>query len=158
MGSHCWDPLSSTSVCHLQKMGVQVNTGVLKSPRGLLKICCLCLVIIDLVLARTGFSNGTSPLAIYTDAYWVKVVSVCSYCFILAIMILSYLLGDDVPIRMEMMFQFLGAVLFLTSVSLVVDSYQSLVINKDVWIGSGQHDHHHRYLYAPGLCSFGQDP
>lgn len=111
-----------------------------------------------MVLARTGFFSGIADLQHEVDAKWVNVCSVCSYCFILPIFIISYALGDDVPLRLvienpvttstflikaqfvpkEMMFQFLGAVLFLTSGSLVIDRYQFIEgDNGDVGLALG---------------------
>jgi len=105
---------------------MKLNTSQLKAPRGLFKVVCLCLVIIDLVLARRGFAGGLADLQHFSDAKWVTVTSVSSYAFILPIIIGCYLLGDIVPTRMEMVFQLLGSVLFVTSGALVVERYQYL--------------------------------
>jgi hypothetical protein len=58
------------------------------------------MVIIVLVLARTGFAGGYTEVAHAIDAKWVTITSVCAYAIILSIIIITYFLGDAVPIRM----------------------------------------------------------
>ena len=123
-----------------------------------------CLVVICLVLARTGFNEGTRDLGHFVDEKWLNTATLVSYAFILPIFIITHLLGDIVPVKMvsllktenrfyllnsfwlvchilcimtihwfvtfaftlqEMMFQFLGFVLFVTSGSFVVDKDKS---------------------------------
>jgi len=114
-----------------------MHLGHFKKPRGILKIVCLMLVIIDLVIARIGFASGTSPVALYIDPKWVNITSVCSFSFILPIIIICYLMGDEVPVRMEMLFQLIGAILFLASGSLITDVYQNTLNSKDVGLALG---------------------
>jgi hypothetical protein len=119
-------------------MGVEIHTNTFKTPRGLLKIVCLCMVIIVLVLARTGFAGGYTEVAHAIDAKWVTITSVCAYAIILSIIIITYFLGDAVPIRMEMMFMLLGAILFVASGSLTVEKYQNILgDDKDVGLALG---------------------
>ena len=58
------------------------------------------MVFICLVLARTGFNQGTADLAHFVDEKWVTVTALCSYAFILPIFIVTYLLGEIVPVKM----------------------------------------------------------
>ena len=59
-----------------------------------------CLVIICLVLARTGFNEGTRDLGHFVDEKWLNTATLVSYAFILPIFIITYLLGDIVPVKM----------------------------------------------------------
>ena len=128
-------------------------------------------MIICLVLARTGFNEGTRDLGHFVDEKWLNTATLVSYAFILPIFIITYLLGDIVPVKMvidstcwilddylachtrswfidlyfichwylqEMMFQFLGFVLFVASGSVVVDRYQSILgADGDVGVALG---------------------
>ena len=53
-----------------------------------------------MVLARTGFKDGTQPLFHSTDELWLNIASLVSYAFILPIFIITHLLGDIVPVLM----------------------------------------------------------
>ena len=57
-------------------------------------------VIVDLVISRIGFANGTNQVTLVNHEAWLNITSVCSYAFILPIIIICFLLGDTVPVRM----------------------------------------------------------
>merc|ERR1712062_375332 len=96
-------------------------------------------VIIDLVLSRIGFDNGKSAVVLsYIDHQWLNITSVCAYAFILLIFIICYLLGDDSPVRMEMLFQLLGSIMFLASGSNIINKYNGLTLgDKDTGLALG---------------------
>lgn len=121
-------------------MGFSMHTAIFKTPRGALKIICLLFVIVDLVMSRIGFSIALTQTQVglgNVDHQWLNVTSVCSYTFILTIFLICYLLGDDLPVRMEIMFQLLGAVLFLASGSNIIMTYNNASFNKDVGLALG---------------------
>ena len=57
-------------------------------------------VIICLILARTGFAEGTAHFLALVDTEWVTITSVCSYTFIYPMLIICYLMGEVVPIKL----------------------------------------------------------
>jgi hypothetical protein len=103
-------------------MGAAVNVNAFKSPTGLLKIINLCLVIIVIVLARAGWRGA--PVAHILDPLWLTSITTGAYILILGTILFSYLLGEQVPYKMEAIFMFVGTILFLAIGSLSVESYQ----------------------------------
>ena len=72
---------------------------------------CFCFffqlfVIICLILARTGFAEGTAHFLALVDTEWVTITSVCSYTFIYPMLIICYLMGEVVPIKLVSLKQF----------------------------------------------------
>ena len=63
-------------------------------------------VIICLILARTGFAEGTAHFLALVDTEWVTITSVCSYTFIYPMLIICYLMGEVVPIKLVSLKQF----------------------------------------------------
>ena len=59
-----------------------------------------CMVIIVLVLARTGFNYGTGEFLHNVDPRWLTVTAVVSYTFIYIILIICYLLEEVVPLNL----------------------------------------------------------
>ena len=58
------------------------------------------LIIIVLIIARIGFKDIPYTFAAHSNSEWITLSSVCSYTFIYLIFIISYLLGDVVPIKL----------------------------------------------------------
>jgi hypothetical protein len=103
-------------------MGAAVNVNAFKSPTGILKIVNVCLVIIVIVLARAGWKGA--PVAHILDPLWLTSITTGAYILILGTILFSYLLGEQVPYKMEAIFMFIGTILFLAIGSLSVESYQ----------------------------------
>merc|ERR1712083_42817 len=117
-------------------MGFSMHTAIFKTPRGALKIICLLLVIVDLVLSRIAFTGEVVSLVL--DHQWLNITSVCAYAFILPIIIILYILGDDVPVRGEILFQLLGTILFIASGSNIIGRYNVTGFgDKDVGLALG---------------------
>ncbi len=57
------------------------------------------MVLIVLIMARTGFSGGDSPVSLFLDGNWLMITASCAYTIILAVIVLTYLLGDAIAIR-----------------------------------------------------------
>jgi len=104
-----------------------VNKTALKSPSGLMKIVALLLTVIVLILVRTGFPGGTQASFLHTDHLWLSIIAAGGYIIILGVMLATYVLGDAMPDKTELLFMGIGAVLFIAVGAMAIQHHDKLV-------------------------------
>lgn len=116
-----------------------VNKVALKAPSGLLKVLALALCIVVLLLARIGHKGKNEVLVSSVDERWLTIGTTVGYTIILGTMILTYLLGSGIPDKMELIFQFVGCVLFLATGGVTIDTFQNAAAgaHKDAALAMG---------------------
>merc|ERR1711953_961770 len=100
-----------------------VNTTALKSPNGLLKIIALVLAIIVCGLGRgafIGFADG--------NVSWLYHGTIVGGIITLVIMIITYLLGDVLPLRTEALFVMIFSIMFIATGGCAIEAYQKVLL------------------------------
>lgn len=110
-------------------MGISINKTALKSPNGILKIVALVLTIVVLALARAGgtfVTSANSPIALYGyDQDWLLHATTVGATITLCILIVTYLLGDVLPLKTEAMFVLMYAVMFIAAGACTIQKFQN---------------------------------
>merc|ERR1712186_129654 len=104
-----------------------VNKTALKSPSRLLKIVALLLTLIVLIIARTGFPGGTGSTYLHTDHTWLTIIATGGYVIILGVMLATYIMGDAMSAKTELLFMGLGAALFIAAGAMSIQHHDKLV-------------------------------
>jgi len=109
-------------------MAFTVNTQILKTPTGLLKILEIVLVFICLLLARFG---GDSNLKHFggIDNDFLGIGTVVGYAIIVPAVLISYLIGSNLSI-LELFINLVGGILFI-AVGAVTIQYYTAFRRKD---------------------------
>ena len=101
-------------------------------------------VIICLILARTGFAEGTAHFLALVDTEWVTITSVCSYTFIYPMLIICYLMGEVVPIKLVSLKQFWYYHSFfyiftrIKSLKSIISMKTTQLFNVEIWVVFGK--------------------
>jgi len=105
-------------------MGFTINTSILKTPTGLLKILEIVLVFIVLMIARFGGPKG-SPISFggYDDNFLGQ-GTVVGYAIIVPAVLLTYLMGSNLSI-LELFINLVGGVLFIAVGAITVQNYKN---------------------------------
>jgi hypothetical protein len=113
-------------------MAITMNTVILRTPTGLLKILEIVLVLICLFLCRFG-GHDQNPFSIGSSSdHFLAVGTFVGFAIIVPAILLTYLLGANLTI-LELMIHLVGFALFLTTGIL------SIVNNKNY--RRNNHDH-----------------
>jgi len=99
-----------------------VNTNAMKSPNCLLKIVALVLAIIVCGLGR-GVPLGFGGI----DVGWLYHGTIIGGIITLVIMIITYLLGDVLPLRTEALFVMIYCIMFIATGGCAIDVYQNVL-------------------------------
>jgi len=114
----CW------SCCGFTCCGFNMNTIVLRTPAGILKIFEFIVVLICLMLARFG-GDDSRPLHFGTDDQkFLGIGCMVGYAIIVPAILGTYLMGATHTF-LELFINFVGGVLFITSGALTVESAKS---------------------------------
>jgi len=96
-----------------------MNTIVLRTPAGILKIFEFVVVIICLMLARFGGDNGTILHFGTDDQKFLGIGCMVGYAIIVPAILGTYLMGATHTF-LELFINFVGGVLFITSGALTI--------------------------------------
>jgi len=105
-----------------RKMAFTLNTSILRTPTGLLKILEMILVFIVLMLARFSGPTGSFKYFGGTDATFLGLGTVVGYAIIVPAVLFTYLMGSNLSI-LELFINFVGGVLFIAIGSVAIQTY-----------------------------------
>lgn len=112
-------------------MGVNMKANM-KSPNFLLKIVALVLIIIVL-----GLGRGV-PLELGTfDRTWLYHGTVVGAAITWIIMIVAYLLGDNLALRVEALFVMIYSIMFIATGAVTIQTYDNGVLRRDEGLAKG---------------------
>lgn len=103
-------------------MGLTLNTVILRTPTGLLKILELVLVLICLLLSRFGHKGDPLDFG-NSDHDYLGIGIVVGYSIIVPSVFFTYLLGANLTF-LELFINLIGGVLFITSGALTIQNNQ----------------------------------
>jgi len=109
-----------------------VNMSGVKSPNFLLKICALALIVIVL-----GLSRGVPVGLLTSDEIWLHHGTVVGAAITWIIMILAYLLGDNLPLRTEALFVVIYSIMFIATGGCAIKRYDNGVLKRDEGLAMG---------------------
>eukprot|EP00092_Neocalanus_flemingeri_P027514 GFUD01029848.1.p1 GENE.GFUD01029848.1~~GFUD01029848.1.p1 ORF type:complete len:162 (+),score=31.10 GFUD01029848.1:37-486(+) len=103
-------------------MGFTLNTSILRTPTGILKILEIVLVLIVLMICRFGNDGHRKTWGSDDDDFLGQGTTV-GYAIIVPAVLLTYLLGANLSI-LELFINFVGGVLFIAVGALAISYYQ----------------------------------
>merc|ERR1711915_613014 len=104
-------------------MGFTLNTHILRSPTGILKILEIVLVLVILMICRFGNDGHRKTWGSDDDDFLGQGTTV-GYAIIVPAVLLTYLLGANLSI-LELFINFVGGILFIIIGALAISYYQN---------------------------------
>lgn len=103
-------------------MGFTLNTSILRTPTGILKILEIIFVLIVLLLARFGGDQGNPKYFGSQDDNFLGIGTVVGYAIIVPAVLLTYLMGSNLSI-LELFINLVGGILFIAVGAITVQTY-----------------------------------
>merc|ERR1712088_8949 len=114
---------SETSTRNMGCCGLTMNTVVLRTPAGILKIFEFVIVIICLMLARFGGPQGNILNFADDHLKFLGIGTMVGYAIIVPAILCTYLMGANLTF-LELFINFVGGVLFITTGALTIQETQ----------------------------------
>eukprot|EP00088_Acartia_fossae_P039424 TRINITY_DN41042_c0_g1_i1.p1 TRINITY_DN41042_c0_g1~~TRINITY_DN41042_c0_g1_i1.p1 ORF type:complete len:158 (-),score=33.62 TRINITY_DN41042_c0_g1_i1:175-621(-) len=104
-------------------MAFTVNTSILKTSTGILKILEIILVLICLMLARFGHDSRGVPFG-WQDNDFLGKGTVVGYAIIVPAVLITYLIGSNLSI-LELFINLVGGILFIAVGAVTIQFYNN---------------------------------
>jgi len=105
-------------------MGFTLNTSILRTPTGILKILEIIFVFVVLMLARFGGDRGTIKHFGSVDDDFLGIGTCVGYAIIVPAVLITYLMGSNLSI-LELFINLVGGILFIAVGAITIQRYNS---------------------------------